>query len=565
MRARFVGPAAVAAAAVLAARGALANGRFPASNQIVFSPTNDDIIIGRATCAILPSSDNGRSWGYLCEDALALPAVTFQDPEIGVTSNNSIVAGLFSPTIGLDVSSDLGCNWSCIGGPLASQAIADIVVRPDSAPDGSALGSSSHQVLALTSTSGTADAGTSSEVFQSVDDGATWTVLGRPIDPSDPMLQVATIDVAASDPARIYVSANRGYALMRTASLFVSMDSGMTWTERVVPGFNSPVPCCNDPTTMCQSEDQLFIAGVDPTDENRVYLRSNGPAGALTPGNSILYVTKDGGQTFQIAKTFPLPQPNSEFQLSGEVLGFALSADGSKVYVGTKETGLWTASRTDLAFTNVNCKVQVQCLADRVLKSTGQEELWACSTELGGFIFGKSIDQGKTFTPMMPTITSMSGPVACSASGPTSSACLTDANASACSCSAYQLFCGMTEPINACSGCGQDGGGVPPLPDDGGGCDTSLDGSVSCPTDGGTEPTPAPKPRCGCTVVGGRGAAGGFAGWALVGVTLRRRRRGPRRNGRAGPHERPRHRWGYDGAGHADAPSTHPHPRSRRR
>lgn len=524
MRARFVGPAAAAAVVVLAARGALANGRFPASNQIVFSPTNDDIIIGRATFAILPTTDNGRSWGYLCEDTLALPTVTFQDPEIGVTANNAIVAGLLSPTIGLDVSTDLGCNWSCIGSPLAGQPIADIVVRPDSAPAGAALGSSSHQVLALTSAFGVADAGTSSQVFQSVDDGATWVPLGRPIDPSDPMLEVATIDVAASDPARIYVSANRNFALMRTASLFVSTDSGMTWTEHVVPGFNSPVPCCTDPTTMCQSEDQLFIAGVDPTDENRVYLRSNGPAGAATPGNSVLYVTKDGGQTFQIAKTFPLPPPNSEYQLSGEVLGFALSADGSKVYVGTKETGLWAASRTDLTFTNVNCKVQVQCLADRVLKSTGQEELWACSTELGGFIFGKSTDQGKTFTPMMPTTTSMSGPIACSASGPTSSACLTDANASACSCSAYQLFCGITEPINACSGCGQDGGSVPQVPNDEGGCNTSVDGAVSCPSDGGTEPTPPSKGRCGCTVVGGGGAAGCLVAWALVGVALRRRR-----------------------------------------
>jgi hypothetical protein len=127
VRTSFLGVAA-ADVALVAARPGLANGRFPASNQIVFSATNEKIIVGRATYAILPSNDNGQTWGYLCEDVLGLLPVGYQDPEIGLTANNSIVAGLYSPTVGLDVSGDLGCNWSCVGGPLANQQIADIVV-----------------------------------------------------------------------------------------------------------------------------------------------------------------------------------------------------------------------------------------------------------------------------------------------------------------------------------------------------------------------------------------------------------------------------------------------------
>jgi hypothetical protein len=503
-----------AAIAVLIARPAAANGRFPASNQIVFSPTNDNIIVGRATYAILPSTDNGKTWGYLCEDALALPgAYSFQDPEIGVTFKNSIVAGLYSPTIGLDVSDDLGCNWNCVGGALASQQIADIVVRPDSTPDGAATGTTSHQVLALTSTFGSnIDAGLSSQVFESPDDGATWAALSPALDPT---VQFATIDVAASDPMRIYLSGNRNYALARTGSLFVSMDNGTTWTEHAVPQFNMAIPCSDMPTTQCQSEDSLYIAGVDPTDANIVYLRSDGPVGTNTPGNSNLYVTKDAGQTFQLVKSFALPPPNTDYLVSGEMLGFTLSADGSKVYIGTKETGLFAASRTDLTFAQVNSKVQVQCLADRVLKSTGQEELWACNTELGGFVFGKSTDRGVSFTPMMATITSLSGPIACSPNGGMS-ACLADANASTCSCSAYEQFC-TVEP-SACLGCGQDGGGSAPPADDGG----DAGGGTA---EGGIGKTPASQnASCGCSVVGGGSAAGFFAGWAIVAIAVRRRR-----------------------------------------
>jgi hypothetical protein len=508
------------AASLLAAQPALANGRFPASNQIVFSPTNEDIIIGRATYAILPSTDHGKTWGFLCEDVLALPGATnFEDPEIGVTFNNSIVAGLFAPTKGLNVSNDLGCNWNCVSGPLAGQQVADVVVRPDTMPDDSSPGSTSHHVLALVSTLGTTDAGNSSWIYESPDDGATWAALTP--GPLDPTVAFATIDVAKSDPNRIYLSGNRGFALGRTASLFVSPDNGAHWHEYALPMFNPTIQCNGEPG-MCPSEDTLFIAGVDPTDENIVYLRSNGLTDMMTPGNSVLYmadVTADAGATFQVLKSFALPPPNSDFLNSGEVLGFTLSPDGSTIYAGTKENGLFAASKADpTSFHSVNQMVQVECLADRMLK-TGQEELWACSSEKGGFVFGKSTDQGKTFEPMMSTITSLSGLVACSPTATASTACLADANAaSVCSCSSYQTFC-TTFETSACFGCGQDG---PPAADAGGGSSGGSDaGSGGADGGGGGGHSTS---SCGCSVVGGGGAAGMLVGCGIMAIALRRRR-----------------------------------------
>jgi photosystem II stability/assembly factor-like uncharacterized protein len=495
VRATFVGFP-IAAAVALCALPAAANGRFPESNQIVFSPTDPNVIVARTTYAVLPSNDNGKTWGYLCEDVLGLPSTTsYEDPELGLTATNALVAGLYSPRAGLNVSKDLGCNWSCIGGQLASQQIADTVVRPD-AP---------HEVLALTKTFGAGpDAGTSSQVFQSVDDGATWTPLGTALDPA---FVVETIDVVVGDPKRIYVSGERGYGPGRTASLFVSTDGAMTWTEHPLTFFDRT------------QEDSLYIGGVDPTDENRVYLRSRALA---TGGNSNLYVSKDGGQTFQQAiKTFVFPTPPaSSYIILGELSGFALSPDGSKVYAGSKESGLWMASRDTLTFTQVNAKVQVLCLATR--QTSSGPELWACSTELGGFIVGKSTNDGASFEVKMATVTSMNGLVACNPSSATTNACGVDANASACTCAEYTGWCSTTEPINACLGCGQggpgDGGSSGGGSSGGGGGDASKESDAGEPHAGGSS-------GCGCSVVGGSGWAGSLAGMAIGAMMFRRRRR----------------------------------------
>src|ERR1700682_2834315 len=107
--------------ALLCSRPAAAHGRVPHSNQIVFSPNDPNVVITRATYAILPSQDNGRSWWFLCENVLGLPDNSPQDPALGFTANGILIAGNFAPTHGLNVSNDLGCNWTCVGGALAGQ------------------------------------------------------------------------------------------------------------------------------------------------------------------------------------------------------------------------------------------------------------------------------------------------------------------------------------------------------------------------------------------------------------------------------------------------------------
>jgi hypothetical protein len=217
-------------------------------------------------------------------------------------------------------------------------------------------------------------------VYQSTDDGADWSAIGIPLDPA---ALATTIEVAPSDAARIYVSAVRGTAGARTASLFVSVDGGADWIER---------PVALDPV----NETAIYIAAIDPAHADLVYLRTAG-------NTSRLLVTSDAGRTF-----------NEVLKLGGQLLGFALSPDGAKLYAGTAEQGLFVATRDSLSFHNTS-PIHVLCLATR------STELWACSDEVSGFIAGVSTDDGATFKAKLHL---MAQPlIACSADAAATSQC----------------------------------------------------------------------------------------------------------------------------------------------
>lgn len=411
----------LAAALFAAPRSAEANGRFPESNHLFFSPADDQRLILRTTFGLLVSKDRGGSWHWVCDQAIPLSGS--EDPMIAITPNGNTLATTFQ---GLALSTSAGCDWSNVGGDLNEQVFIDLAANPSDPKHVVVFASSyDHQ---------DADGGIYflSKIWETKDEGATFTQLGAPLDPT---LLGYTVDLTKSDPDRIYVSAVRSPGQNTRAFFLASKDHGSTWTE-------TPIP-------LEDTERAIYIAAVDPVDANRVYLRtSNG-----TDKPSRLLFSADGGATWKVI-----------FKGQGPMLGFALSADGAKVYIGGPRDGIQVAGTTDFAFAQKS-KIETQCLA---LASDG---LWACSNEKSGFIIALSKDEGATFEKQTH-FCSIQGPLDCPSGTKTNTEC-----PGRWPSQKALLGCGG-DPDDAGTDGGRADGGKPGGGDDrvdpGGGCDCRM-------------------------------------------------------------------------------------------
>ena len=368
----FVVPA-VTVAVLASASPAHANGRFPAANQLVVSKATPTSMVLRTTFGILFSEDGGATWDWVCEKAVGYGGT--EDPSMGLTKAGTVLAGTFE---GLATSPDKGCSWAFAPDKLTQNVVVDLVVRPD-APQTS---------LVLTNKFSRADdAGTAlfqSDIFVANDDGKTWAPLGPSLDAT---VLFETLEVAASDATRLYVSGVRGNGATEQGVVLTSKDTGGTWKEALVP-------------LDVATERAPFISAVDPRNPDRVYLRTKGSAG------SRLLVSDDGAQTFHEALKF-----------QGDMLGFAISDDGQKVFAGGPKDGLHEASAATLTFTQKST-IAIQCL------TASGDTVYACSNEVGGFILGASKDDGATFSPMLH-LYGVRGPLACGGST-SQAACVAD-------------------------------------------------------------------------------------------------------------------------------------------
>ena len=315
--------AAFALAASLVGLPALANGRFPAAGQIAVDPSDPDHLVVRTTYGLTVSNDHGAHWSWVCEGAVGYSGT--EDPMMAITADSTIIAGIFE---GLSASHDKGCQWDFAQAGLKDRYVIDLATEqldPKNA------------ILAISNSVGGSMFLT--EVWQTSDNAATWTVAGVDM-PAD--FLGLTLDAAPSDRNRIYVSGRYGKpgydgALERTS------DRGATWTKVLIPGSN----------------DQAlpYIGGIDPKNPDVVYVRLDAVK------TDRLVVTKDGGATWADA-----------FTSTGNLLGFAISPDGATVAVGGDTDGIWTAPASTLAFKQVS-KIGAKCLT---WTSAG---LYACADE----------------------------------------------------------------------------------------------------------------------------------------------------------------------------------------
>lgn len=414
---------------VAASSPARANGRFPESNAIFFAPSDPDAVLLRTTFGLVTSHDRGKTWDWVCERSIGLAGV--EDPMFEVTPDGTMLSSTFQ---GLAVSHDRACNWAYVGGALKDLVFIDLTSRPSTAGN----------VIAFASPyDGQDDAGViffKSTLFETKDEGKTFATLGPDFNRT---LLGSTVDVAPSDADRIYVSAKRNPGTMATAFILTSKDHGRTFEEH--------------PLALVPNENGVYIAAVNPLNADRLYVRTSN----ATDMPSRLLLSDDAGKTFRTIYTG-----------QGALAGFALSPDGTKVWVGGPRDGLRVASTTDFGFVQKST-VEVQCL------KLATDGLWTCSTEKSGFVVGLSKDEGATFETKLH-FCDIRGPQACPVGSTTHTECTlggTPAMASP-QWPQQQAVLGCGDIDGGVDGGAGDGSVNPLAPDDGnaggGGCDCSI-------------------------------------------------------------------------------------------
>lgn len=392
----------------------LANGRFPLAGQVVFDPGSEQHLLVSTTFGLLESRDGGRSFSYTCEFALGLGGQ--EDPMLAITAGGVTVAATFN---GIVTSRD-GCSYTKVP-ELDGEIIPDLT-----------LSRSEAGTLVAFRSVGLGDGRFDSELVRSEDDGESWTRLAPKL-PGE--LLPITVDVAPSDPERIYLSARLGGADEYSSVLLRSLDGGHTFERSLVPHTSN--------------QRLAFIAAVDPVNADRLYLRVDDPEG------TVLLLSEDAGESF-----------STLFSGTGALLGFAIDPAGESIVFGGPADGLWNGAADGTGIER-RSDLGPSCLG------WNAQRLYACADETQfGFALGVSADQGQTFEPLV-RFADLCGPVACGEETLVGRECVSDWNAIA--------------PVLGAT-CGVD----PGTPSRGGA------GAAGAPSVPGSDPKPGRRADSGC-------------------------------------------------------------------
>jgi MYXO-CTERM domain-containing protein len=361
-RSRLVGGLVVAAALAAAAPEARANGRFPATIDVVFKPGDHTKMSLQVTWGLLQTEDEGASWHWMCEDAVGFGGV--YDPDYAYTSTGKLFATTTSAR-GLAFTDD-HCQWDGAPAPLGGVSPATFVSQVEYGPDGA--------VYAAAATIN------DSQIYVSHDDGASFQVLSNPgggVDWWESMVIAPTL--LAGNQTRIYLT---GYTFIslpnsgpfKKRRMFRSDDSGASWTELSIVPFQF---------SHCLLPD-LQIAAVSPTNPDLVFARVT-KVNCLGIGDDI-YRSPDKGATW-----------TKVFSSGDNVLALVVRQSG-QVVLGERLSGIHLSDDGGVTFgAAVPNSPEIDCMRER-----DDGVLFACGKNYApeNMALGTSTD-AITWTPIL--------------------------------------------------------------------------------------------------------------------------------------------------------------------
>ena len=345
----------------LGAAPAWANGRPPDTTGIAIDPARPQAWMAGVTFGVLLSADAGKSWGWICEEALG-----------GATGTDFIMqwgdagALLVLTPNGLFVSHDGGCSFQVPAG-LAGLSVSDVRVDPQ-AP--------ATWWLVVNDAGG-------GHIYRSQDNGQTFsamdlsaagvTLTSLRLTPGRSQRLVA-VGSASFDPYGPYV--------------YVSDDAGATWQTHIWSG--GPDPIVAPVLGLVADANTVLVASLD-----------------LAGGPSTLLRSSDGGISGS-----PI------LSLSEGLRDFASSADGQTVWLaGTNH--LFRSQDGGRTFAPLPVPSGNACVG---LASDGLVGCGAAATTAEGWSLARSQDAGSTWTPFL-RLSSLTGPVQCAQGTPTHDLC----------------------------------------------------------------------------------------------------------------------------------------------
>lgn len=333
---------------------ALANGRYPNADMLIVDPDDPNHLVLRATFGTLVSSDQGQHWSWICEQAVGYTG----DPNVTVLAGGNLLHAFLGS---ITLSAAQGCSFNPVPFSAEGRFAVDVTLDP---------GNPAHAWVLESGLLGRRQA----SLVEVSDSAAPPRLVAEDFVPN-------TVEVARSRPQRIYVV---GFNGRFEATLLVSDDRGESWQARPI----TPYPAL-----------PMYLSAVAPADPDTLYVRVDD-----NPSDHLL-ISHDAGLSF--AEVMGVPP---------EMLGFALSPDGSKLAIGGPGVPVQVASTADFAFAPAANIASLRCL------TWAEAGLFACAQESEDhWTLALSSDAGQSFTPLWHVQDLV--PLECDPSTSTGSAC----------------------------------------------------------------------------------------------------------------------------------------------